>query len=108
PTISIITFIILIMVNFPVGELIRKQFFNLDVSLDTGNKIPMLFSLMAILVPASLPVVLFACLADINFFYPALAVIVGAHYLPFYYGYRFRSFIILGARPDHFFLSMVK
>ncbi len=96
PGVSIITFIAMIMINFPIGELLRKKFFNSEITLDPSNKLPMLFSLMAITVPASLPVVLFACINNINYFYPALAIIVGAHYLPFYYGYRLRSFLFIG------------
>ena len=93
---SIITFIIMVMINFPVGEMLRRKFFNTGVTLDPSNKLPMLFSLLSITVPASLPLVLFACISNINYLYPSLAIIVGAHYIPFYYGYRLRSFLVIG------------
>lgn len=43
------------------------------------------------------PMLYLACKNNIEWFFPCLAIIVGAHYLPFFYGYQLKSFIVLGA-----------
>lgn len=44
-----------------------------------------------------MPVVGAAALYDINWFYPAFMVVMGAHYLPFSHLYGMRIFVPLGA-----------
>lgn len=52
---------------------------------------------VAFLVPLTLPLAGAAALYDIDWFYPAVMVIVGAHYLPFIFLYGMRAFGVLAA-----------
>ncbi|MEX2623100.1 MAG: hypothetical protein WD651_05205 [Acidimicrobiia bacterium] len=45
----------------------------------------------------AIPVVGAAALYDINWFYPAFMLVMGAHYLPFSHLYGMRIFVPLGA-----------
>ena len=93
---SIIFFLAASMFNFPIGELLRRKFFHTpDDSVEIAS-LKRLFMLMSFIIPMSLPLVYFACRDNVNLFYPSLAIIVGAHDLPFYYGYQLRSFIVAG------------
>lgn len=95
-TASILFFLIASMVNFPVGEVFRKVLFKAPPAATDLKALKTLFMLMSFIIPMALPVVYFACKANLNYFYPSMAVIVGAHYLPFFYGYKLRSFLIFG------------
>lgn len=79
---------------FPFGELIRKVMKPINF-LSAENKLPRLFTLLAFTIPLSYPLIYMACVANINYFFPAFTILVGAHYLPFVYGYGKLSFGIL-------------
>lgn len=83
-------------VNFPLGELLRKGFKVKDV-LSKENNLPKLFTYLSFTIPLSMPIVYMACKYNINWFFPAFAILVGAHYLPFIWAYRMPTFGILGA-----------
>jgi hypothetical protein len=51
----------------------------------------------AFIIPLTLPVVAGAALYKLNWFYPALMVVVGAHYLPFVFLYGMWQYACLGA-----------
>ena len=52
---------------------------------------------MAFTIPASYPLIYLACRSDINLFFPSFTILIGAHYLPFVYGYRMLSFLMLAS-----------
>jgi hypothetical protein len=52
---------------------------------------------VAFIVPFSLPVVGAASLYNINWFYPAFMLIIGAHYMPFIFLYGMWEFAVLSA-----------
>jgi hypothetical protein len=52
---------------------------------------------IAFIVPLCLPVAGAAALLHINWFYPAVMIVLGAHYLPFTFLYGMRQFLALGA-----------
>ncbi|RIV21596.1 hypothetical protein DYU11_19545 [Fibrisoma montanum] len=83
------------MFIFPLGELIRRFVLKAPTRLSPDNKLPLLFTLLAFTIPLSYPVVYMASKGNINWFFPSLAVLVGAHYLPFYWGYRMVTFLVL-------------
>ena len=93
---SIIFFFLASGVNFPLGELVRKLM-GVNNLLSQENNLPKLFTYLSFTIPLSLPVVYMACKSNINWFFPAFAVIVGAHYLPFIWAYKMPTFGILGA-----------
>lgn len=94
--ISIVFFLVGCTFIFPMGELIRKIFKAPNV-VSKENKLPQLFTQLAFTIPLSYPLVYLACRVDIHFFFPAFAVLIGAHYLPFVYGYGKKTFALLGA-----------
>lgn len=49
----------------------------------------------AFIIPLCYPVIAAATLANTNWFFPAFAVVVGAHYPPFAYVYRMRLYLVL-------------
>jgi hypothetical protein len=62
----------------------------------SGNPLTPLAMQVAFIVPLTLPVAAAAALHEINWFYPAVAVLVGAHYLPFVTLYGLRLYAVLG------------
>jgi hypothetical protein len=65
-------------------------------SLSKENPMDQLATQVAFTIPLALPVVGGAALYKLNWFYPAMLVIVGAHYLPFAFLYGMRAFLVLG------------
>ena len=65
-------------------------------SLSKENPMDQLATQIAFTIPFALPVVGAAALYKLNWFYPAMLVIVGAHYLPFAFLYGMRAFLVLG------------
>lgn len=51
----------------------------------------------AFIVPLLIPVIYAAALYEVNWFYPAFMMVVGAHYLPFVFLYGMWEFAVLGA-----------
>lgn len=93
-TLSIVVFLVGGTLTFPAGELIRRLWLT-SPPLSVGNTLPALFMWMAFTIPASYPLIYLACKDNIQVFYPAFTILIGAHYLPFSYGYGMRSFLIL-------------
>ena len=60
------------------------------------NNLDKLFPLLSFAIPLSIPIVYMACQHNINWFFPAFAVLIRGHYLPFSWAYQMRTFIILG------------
>lgn len=81
-------------VNFPLGELLRKAM-KMRSFLSKENNLPKLFSYLSFTIPLSMPIVYMACKYNINWFFPAFAILVGAHYLPFIWAYKMPTFGIL-------------
>jgi hypothetical protein len=67
------------------------------VALTPGNSLNGLGMQVAFTLPLSLPVVGAAALYRLDWFYPALMIILGAHYLPFVFLYGMRMFAVLSA-----------
>ena len=65
-------------------------------SLSADNPLGALAMQIAFTIPFSLPLVGAATLHHQNWFYPAMMVVVGAHYLPFVFLYGMISFAVLG------------
>lgn len=62
-----------------------------------GNPLNGLAMQIAFIVPLLLPVVLWLIGVKINLFYPAMLMVVGAHYLPFIFLYGMPHFGVLAA-----------
>ncbi len=63
---------------------------------DKNNRLPILNTWMALTIPLGLPLILMATSSgNQNMFYPAFAILVGAHWLPFTYIYSMKTFLML-------------
>ena len=63
--------------------------------LSETNRLPILNTWLALMVPLALPLVYMTMAGGrTNLFYPAFAVLIGAHWLPFVYVYAMKSFAV--------------
>lgn len=102
------------MFIFPVTQLVLRALGRRS-GLSPGNPLTGLAMQIAFTVPLTLPVVGAATLHNVNWFYPACMIIVGAHYLPFIFLYGMIEFgglaalllgggVYLGLRMPHDFV----
>src|SRR5436190_5318337 len=82
------------MFIFPITQLLLRAS-GRPASLSSGNPFRELAMEIAFLVPLLLPLVGAATLHRAAWFYPAMMIVVGAHYLPFSFLYGMRQFIRL-------------
>lgn len=81
---------------FPITELLVRTVGS-RLKLASGNVLPQLGMQVAFVLPMSMPLVLPVSLYQLNWFYPALMILLGAHYLPFVFLYGMRMFAVLAA-----------
>jgi hypothetical protein len=81
---------------FPLVQLLLK-IMGRRASLEPGNPMKSLATQSAIIIPVLFPLVGAATLYRREWFYPAMALVVGAHYFPFGFLYGMRMFLVLGA-----------
>lgn len=79
---------------FPLTQLALKLA-GRPVKLSSGNPLESLARQVAFVLPLCLPVIAAAALYNINWYYPAFAVVTGAHYLPFVFLYGERLYAVL-------------
>lgn len=94
PVMGITVLIVGGMFIFPAGELIRRVMF-VQTYIREGNRLPQFFMLLAFTVPMSYPLIYLIVKQDINLFFPSFMIVIGAHYLPFVFGYDMKSFGVL-------------
>ena len=80
---------------FPLAQLTLKMM-GRRASLQPGNPMKDLAMQAALIIPALFPLVGAATLHRLEWFYPAMAMVVGAHYFPFAFLYGMRMFLVLG------------
>jgi hypothetical protein len=81
---------------FPITELLVRTA-GTRSKLDNANLLPQLGMQVALVLPFSMPLLLPVTQFSLNLFYPALMILVGAHYLPFVFLYGMRMFALLAA-----------
>ena len=87
--------ILLLMISgtffYPIGQLVllllKRPKINKDKSLNT------LFTQIGLIIPFSFPVIFIATKGSESLFFPALSIIVGAHFLPFVYAYKLKNIL---------------
>lgn len=92
---AVLFFFFATAINFPIGELLRKLM-KTQNKISKDNNLDKLFTWLSITIPLSIPLVFMACQYNINWFFPAFAVLVGAHYFPFVWAYQMPTFAVLG------------
>ena len=96
PRASIILLVVGGFFIFPVTELlIRITGERAPVS--SANALRSLGMQVAFVLPLSMPLLLPVGLYRLNWFYPAMMILLGAHYLPFVFLYGMRMFAVLAA-----------
>jgi hypothetical protein len=96
PRAGIITLVLGGALIYPVTSLLMKVTRGRG-SLSRENPMSQLATQVAFTIPFNLPVVAAAALYKLNWFYPAMLVVVGAHYLPFAFLYGMRAFFVFGS-----------
>ena len=81
---------------FPITQL-ALRLSGRPYRLSAGNPLGALATQVALTVPFTLPVAFGATLHNLSWFYPAVMMLVGAHYLPFVFLYGMWEFAALGA-----------
>jgi hypothetical protein len=81
---------------FPLTELLVRVG-GVKGSLSADNSLRELGMQVAFVLPASMPLLVPVGLYRLNWFYPAMMVLLGAHYLPFTFLYGMRHFAVLAA-----------
>lgn len=92
---SVLTVIIGGALIFPATQLVLRLL-GRQASLSRGNPLNGLAMQVAFTVPVLLPVAGAAALYRIEWFFPAVMVILGGHYLPFVFLYGMPAFAVLG------------
>jgi hypothetical protein len=94
---SAITFLVISgFFIFPITELLIRTVGPRE-QLSRENSLPQLGMQVAFVLPASMLLLLPVGLYQLNWFYPALMILLGAHYLPFVFLYGMRMFAALAA-----------
>ena len=81
-------------VIFPLTQLVLRAM-SRPAALRAANPLGNLAMQIAFTIPLGLPLVGAATLHRLNWFYPAMMIVVGAHYLPFVFLYGMRHFAVL-------------
>jgi hypothetical protein len=81
---------------FPLTQL-TLRLLGRSGGLPIGHPMNQLATQVAFIVPLSMPVIGATSLFNINWFYPAFMLIVGAHYMPFIFLYGMWEFAVLSA-----------
>jgi len=81
---------------FPLSQLLLRSM-GKPATLSKENPFGMLAMQIAFTIPATYPLIAAATIHNVNWFYPAFLVVVGAHYLPFIFLYGMPQFGILAA-----------
>ena len=79
---------------FPITQTVLRLS-GRPATLSANNPLSALAMQTAFIVPLLLPLAFAAALYNVNWFHPAVMLIVGAHYLPFIFLYGMRSFGVL-------------
>jgi hypothetical protein len=81
---------------YPLTQLVLRLL-GCPCALSRGNPLRQLAIQVAFIVPLTLPVVAGATLHNVNWFYPACMIVVGAHYMPFMFLYGMWHYGVLAA-----------
>jgi hypothetical protein len=81
---------------FPITEILVRTVGSRS-KFSSGNSLPQLGMQVAFVLPLSMPLLLPVSQFELNLFYPALMILLGAHYLPFVFLYGMRMFAVLAA-----------
>jgi hypothetical protein len=96
PRAAIVTLVVGGFFIFPVTQLLLRLTGG-PTSVPSGNPMRNLAIQIAFTLPPSMLLLAPVTAFRLNWFYPGLMILVGAHYLPFAFLYGMRMFLVLGA-----------
>jgi Family of unknown function (DUF7010) len=96
PRVAIVLLLVGGFFIFPITEMLVRTV-GTRSKLSSGNSLPQLGMQVAFVLPFSMPLLLPVSRFDLNLFYPALTILLGAHYLPFVFLYGMRMFAVMAA-----------
>jgi hypothetical protein len=96
PRASIIMLVVGGFLIFPATELLIRTIGERG-PVSASNALRSLGMQVAFVLPLSMPLLLPVGLYRLNWFYPAMMILLGAHYLPFVFLYGMRMFAVLAA-----------
>src|ERR671920_359168 len=96
PRASIIMLVVGGFLIFPATELLIRAVGE-RAPVSSANALRSLGMQIAFVLPLSMPLLLPVGLYRLNWFYPAMMILLGAHYLPFVFLYGMRMFAVLAA-----------
>ncbi len=96
PRASIIMLVVGGFLIFPATELLIRAIGE-RAPVNSANALRSLGMQIAFVLPLSMPLLLPVGLYRLNWFYPAMMILLGAHYLPFVFLYGMRMFALLAA-----------
>src|SRR5215213_12031941 len=96
PRASILMLVIGGFLVFPATELLVRAI-GKRPPVSSANELRSLGMQIAFVLPLSMPLLLPVGLYRLNWFYPAMMILLGAHYLPFVFLYGMRMFAVLAA-----------
>lgn len=80
---------------YPIGQLV--QLILKRPKIRKENPLNLLFTQISLIIPFSFPLIFLLTKENVNLFFPALTIIIGAHYLPFIYAYKLKTYWILAS-----------
>ena len=80
---------------YPLGQLV--QLILKRPKIRKENPLNLLFTQIGLIIPFSFPLIFLLTKENVNLFFPALTIIIGAHYLPFIYAYKLNTYWILAS-----------
>ncbi len=80
---------------YPLGQLLQLILKQPKISKE--NPLNLLFTQIGLIIPFSFPLIFLLTKQNIDLFFPALSIIVGAHFLPFVYAYKLNTYWILAS-----------
>jgi hypothetical protein len=90
-------FVIIISGTFfyPISQLLQNILKRPKIRKE--NPLNLLFTQISLIIPFSFPLIYLLTKENVNLFFPALTIIIGAHYLPFVYAYKLKIYWILAS-----------
>jgi len=80
---------------YPLGQLVQLILKRSKIRKE--NPLNLLFTQIGLIIPFSFPLIFLLTKENVNLFFPALTIIIGAHYLPFVYAYKLKIYWILAS-----------
>ncbi len=80
---------------YPLGQLLQLILKRPEIRKE--NPLKLLFTQIGLIIPFSFPLIFLLTKENVDLFFPALTIIIGAHFLPFVYAYKLNTYWVLAS-----------